>query len=142
MSDDSPAMNPLSTPISTETSNWENSLGILIGAGLVAAGLAQRSKTGMAIATLGSGIAYFGYLTSEKREPVEHYTSTSRAITINRPEAEVFEFWTKPENLQRILPGVESIEHQPDGRWRWRLKPIIPANSYGIRNCSRRTLPG
>jgi uncharacterized membrane protein len=45
-----------------------------------------------------------------------------RSITISKSQAEVYDFWSKPENLTQIFPGVESITPLPDGRWRWKLK--------------------
>jgi uncharacterized membrane protein len=120
------AMNPV---------NWENGARLFIGGTLVAVGLANRSKLGLALVALGGGIASLSYLHSEEKPdsvvarrtvPVRKAV-IRRAITIGKPQPEVYEFWSRPENLARVFPGVESISVMPEGRWRWRLKPVKSA---------------
>lgn len=108
--------------------SWENTARLLIGGTLVAYGLAKRSKTGLALAALGGGIASFGLMPTTREEETEpappKKRMVRRAITISKPQAEVYEFWSKPENLERIFPRVTSITELPDRRWRWKVHTI------------------
>jgi uncharacterized membrane protein len=112
--------------------NWENGARLFIGGTLVAVGLANRSKLGLTLAALGGGIASLSYLHPEEKandvaatKPVPVRKAViRRAITIGKPQSEVYEFWSRPENIARVFPSVESISVLPDGRWRWRLKPV------------------
>jgi uncharacterized membrane protein len=106
----------------------ENTIRLLIGGTLVAYGLSKRSKTGLAMAAVGTGIASVGLMPTtadgENVPAVPRKRMVRRAITILRPQSEVYEFWSKPENLQRIFPRIASIAELPDRRWRWKVNPI------------------
>jgi uncharacterized membrane protein len=108
--------------------NWENAARLLIGGTLVAYGLAKGSKAGLALAAVGGGIASVGLLPTTREEgsepAVPRKRMVRRAVTISRPQTEVYEFWSKPENLQRIFPRVKSIHALPDHRWRWTVNPV------------------
>jgi uncharacterized membrane protein len=108
--------------------SWENAARLVIGGTLVAYGLSKRSKTGLALAALGGGIASVGLIPSAREEDAEAATPRKRmvrrAITISRPQAEVYEFWSKPQNLERIFPRVKSITELPDHRWRWAVSTV------------------
>lgn len=108
--------------------NWENTVRLAIGGTLIAYGLTKRSKTGLALAAVGGGIASVGLLPAASEEESEPATPKKRivrrAVTISRPQTEVYEFWSKPENLQQIFPRVKSITELPDRRWRWRVNPV------------------
>jgi uncharacterized membrane protein len=45
-----------------------------------------------------------------------------RAITVNRPVSEVYQFWHQFENLPRFMRHLESVETLAGGRSRWRAK--------------------
>jgi uncharacterized membrane protein len=119
----------------TNPVNWENGARLFIGGTLVAVGLANRSKLGLTLAALGGGIASLTYLHPEEKgndfaatKPVPvRKAIIRRAITIGKSQSEVYEFWSRPENLARVFAGVESISVLPEGRWRWRLKPVKSA---------------
>lgn len=108
--------------------NWQNTVRLLIGGTLVAYGLAKWSKSGLALAALGGGIASVGLLPAAREEgsepAVPRKRMVRRAITILRPQTEVYEFWSKAQNLQRIFPRVKSIHELPDRRWRWTVNPV------------------
>jgi uncharacterized membrane protein len=110
----------------TPAGDWEDAARLLIGGTLIAFGLVQRSKLGAALAVLGGGIASAGLVPNEQTRRTTAVTPKKRivrrAITIGKPQAEVYDFWAKPENLQQIFPNVESITPLPDGKWQWKLK--------------------
>jgi len=106
---------------------WENMVRLGIGGALIAYGLMKRSKAGLALVAVGGGIASVGLLPAdrEKDEPAApKKRMVRRAITISQPQAEIYEFWSKPENLQRIFPSIQSITTLPDHRWRWKVNPM------------------
>lgn len=49
------------------------------------------------------------------------------AITINRPQAEIFRFWRDFSNLPRFMSHLEAVQVLDDRRSRWRAK--APANT-------------
>jgi uncharacterized membrane protein len=110
----------------TPAGDWEDTARLMIGGTLIVFGLVQRSKLGAALAVLGGGIASAGLVPNEETKRTTAATPKKRivrrAITIGKPQAEVYDFWSKPENLQRIFPNVESITPLPDGKWQWKLK--------------------
>lgn len=46
----------------------------------------------------------------------------ARAVTINRPRAELYAFWRDPANLARLLPEVLEIRPEGEGRWHWAVR--------------------
>jgi uncharacterized membrane protein len=104
--------------------DWRGIARLAIGGTLIAAGLAHRSKLGFALAALGGGIAALNFLPRNGETadglPTPRKRIVRRAITISKPQQEVYEFWSKPENLERIFPGVDSITPLGDHKWRWK----------------------
>ncbi len=49
----------------------------------------------------------------------EFDTNVSRAVTINRPRQELYEFWRDFRNFSRFMENVKSIEMLESGRSRW-----------------------
>jgi uncharacterized membrane protein len=45
-----------------------------------------------------------------------------QAVTVNRPAAELYEFWRTLENLPRFMSHVESVQRVSDGVSHWRVK--------------------
>jgi uncharacterized membrane protein len=45
-----------------------------------------------------------------------------RSVTINRPVEELYSFWRDPNNLERILKYVDSVQMMGDNRATWTLK--------------------
>jgi uncharacterized membrane protein len=107
----------------------ENTMRLIVGGALVLGGLIKGSKTGFLIAGIGGGFAALNLLSSERAErwgksAVKKKTMVRRAITVSCSQQECYTFWSKPETLQKIFPGVESITMLPDGKWLWRFQPI------------------
>lgn len=47
------------------------------------------------------------------------YAVVGRAVTINRPRAELYAFWRDFQNLPRFMENIEKVEPAGPGRWRW-----------------------
>lgn len=108
--------------------NWEKITRLAVGGGLIAYGLTKRSKTGLAVAMVGGGIASTSLLPAiaerEHEAAAPKKRMVRRAITISQPQEKVYEFWTKPENLQKIFPRIESITPLADNQWQWKVNPV------------------
>ncbi len=55
-------------------------------------------------------------------EPSEAATSVRKAITINRPQEEVYAFWRNFENLPRFMNHLQSVTVREDGVSHWVAK--------------------
>ena len=50
------------------------------------------------------------------------YEYATKALTVNRPPAEVYGFWRQLENLPRFMRHLESVQDLGSGRSRWKVK--------------------
>ena len=109
----------------------ERGASIMAGSLLTYLGLRQKSWTGAGIALMGAaflrrgitGFCYtyqaFGVRTAAKTQgrnvsvPYELGIRVDEAITIDRPRAEVYQFWRNLENLAQFMQHVESVRTQP-----------------------------
>ncbi|HET6340577.1 MAG TPA: SRPBCC family protein [Gemmatimonadota bacterium] len=65
------------------------------------------------------GVASAATLAWRARRRGNTATRIEAAITVQQPRAEVWSFWRRPEELPRILPGLEAVRPVADGRYRW-----------------------
>ena len=119
------------TKIYPAEGTWDDTARLAVCGLLVVGGLASRSKFGVLAALLGGGLLSIDLADPERRAVIKQKVkvkpkpaSVARAATFLRSPEEVYEFWSRPENLVRIIPGVESIQPGPDNRWTWRASPV------------------
>src|SRR5713226_619665 len=106
-----------------ESTQLQNALRYAAGGSLIALGLTRRSKTGLLMATVGGGIVSSGLLKSQAMAKTRDRAFVKRAITIGVPQEELFDFWQNPDNVSRVIPGIESVRRTPTCRWHWRAVP-------------------
>lgn len=114
----------------------------LVGGGLIAAmGLKKRTPGGIALALLGgdllrrgiTGHCYvyeaIGIRTAPKGQgaettsvPYELGVRVDKAVTVNRPRAEVFRFWRELSNLPRFMTHLDSVQETDGNRSHWIVK--------------------
>ena len=113
---------------------WERAVSIVAGAGLLVLAARRRSLAGV-MTPLGIGLIARG---GTGYCPVNHAIGRGRAlddtrqalsgsrgmnvvdsITINRPQAEVFEVWDDLANLPRFMPNIERVDVLDDRRSHW-----------------------
>lgn len=91
-------------------------------------GRAQLAVTTAAVAGVTAVDAYCAAQMSPDAAPVgepaqrwarRRGVHVQRAVTINRPVAEVFSFWRDLTNLPRFMEDLESVEVIGEGRTRW-----------------------
>ncbi|AQR62478.1 cyclase [Brevundimonas sp. LM2] len=51
----------------------------------------------------------------------DHAASSIRAVMINRPRQELYDFWRDFSNLPRFMENVKSVEILESGRTRWHI---------------------
>ncbi len=119
--------------VGTNIPRWERIASVVLGTGLVGAGVARIAGVRMkergivgGIALGLAGFALFGrgitgrsglYRMRSVRKGIE----VRRAVTIQCSPQEVYELWRDLRNLPRFMEHVESIEIESDGVSRWRV---------------------
>ncbi|WZO98820.1 SRPBCC family protein [Isosphaeraceae bacterium EP7] len=111
-----------------------------VGGGLLATyGLKRGSLGGLALAAIGGALMYRGYTgqcavyralevdtaagtTGKLAEEVRGGTLVKASLTVDRPAAELFAFWSDVDNLKQFMNHVESISRIDDSHSRWVVK--------------------
>lgn len=124
--------------------NWERLVSVAAGAGLVAAGWRRSGVTRRAATTVGTGLiarGVSGYcpVNAATGRGLTHGDTrqalggsrgvfVQESITIDAPIETLFELWSDPSNLPRLLPYLRSVEAIDDRLSHWVLEG--PAGSY------------
>ncbi|KAB7725986.1 DUF2892 domain-containing protein [Rudanella paleaurantiibacter] len=108
----------------------ERVLSVAGGALLATIGIRQGGLGGMLLAVLGSTIAYRGVSgycpvndfvgrdTSEAKAQTD-VIEISQVVTINKPRAEVYQYWRHLENLPEFMTHLQSVTQIDDKRSHW-----------------------
>lgn len=101
----------------------------LVGGGLALFfALTRPSATKLPLAAGGGYLLYRGLsgkdpvyeMLNIRRAPGDsNHLFVRRAVTINRPRAEVFAFWRNFENLPRFMEHLQAVQVRSDGRSHW-----------------------
>ena len=111
------------------------------GAALVALGLAKGRLGGLTLAALGGGLIYRGVTghcpmysqlgkstvseADDAAEPEEYFRRgihVARAVSVQKPRAELYRFWRQLENLPQFMYYLERVERIDDRRSHWVAK--------------------
>jgi uncharacterized membrane protein len=113
---------------------------IAAGTALALFGLSRRRASGVALAALGGELVrrgvsghchtyqMLGINTAGTGEDTRRALGGSagviveESVTINRPIAELYQFWRNLENLPRFMTHLESVERVTDTLSRWKAK--------------------
>ena len=121
-----------------ETERWAS---LISGGTLVAFGLAKKDWTGLGLAALGGGLLWrgatghcglyqaLGINTARGRNeqgtgrhvsvPYELGIRVKQNIRVNKPAAELYQFWRRLENLPRFMDHLEAVNIIDDRRSHW-----------------------
>ncbi len=107
-----------------EAAELKKALKFLVGGSLLGLGLAKRSTSGLLLAGAGCGVLYSAFVEPAPQAQMRRRTVVRRSATFGLPQNEVFAFWENPENLAKVMPGVESIRPTAEGKWHWTVRPL------------------
>lgn len=105
----------------------------MVGGGMLALyGLTRRSRTGKALAVAGSSLFYRGKTGHSRVYNVlginrahnsnGNAVEVEKAVTVNRPPQDVYNYWRNLENLANFMENVESVKYLGNGRSHWVVK--------------------
>ena len=118
----------------SEEERWMSGLG---GGALVALGLKTGGVSGSLLALLGGSLLWRGVTghcslyqalgqntAAGKHAGVEHGAGIKieKSVTINKPAAELYQFWRKLENLPRVMSHLESVTTTGSQQSHWKAK--------------------
>ena len=116
----------------------ERILSLAVGGGLTLLGLKKRSPGGLLLAIAGGALLFrggtghcdcyeaLGIDTSEERAatavPAQQGCKVEETIVVDRPVAELYDFWRNFENLSQIMDHLVEVSVRQDGRSHWVAK--------------------
>ncbi|MBZ8182166.1 SRPBCC family protein [Oscillatoria salina] len=112
-------------PDSKEVENWASLIG---GGALVLLGLKERSLRGVLMTLAGGGLVYHGMPKEnlgDKAQAALGLNQTIKAektVTINKPVAELYNYWHNFENLPTFMEHLQSVTVQDEKRSHWVAK--------------------
>lgn len=112
-------------PDSKEVENWASLIG---GGALVLLGLKERSLRGVLMTLAGGGLVYHGMPKenlADKAQAALGLNQTIKAektVTINKPVAELYNYWHNFENLPTFMEHLQSVTVQDEKRSHWVAK--------------------
>ncbi len=101
------------------------------GSGLIAYGLTKGGVFGTALSLLGGGLLYRGatghchvYSAVDKTTatPAESRIHVQKSVTINKSQAELYQFWHNFENLPLFMDHLESVKVTGEKTSHWKAK--------------------
>ena len=125
-----------SMPRSVNVGNGERLASIILGSGLLAFGLARRSRSGWGLAATGATLVYRGLrgncavyralginrASHDEGRSGNLGVKIERELSIEEPADKLYGFWRDFRNLPTIMPNVESVTVQSDTRSHWVVK--------------------
>jgi len=106
------------TPMN-DTERWASLIG---GGAMVLMGLQQRSLRGALMALAGGGLVYHSAAGQESLQEsigMNKSIKVEKTVTINKPAAELYQFWHNFENLPRFMKHVKHIKVDNQTRSHW-----------------------
>ncbi len=124
--------------------NGERIASTLIGGALLLGGISRGGLRGLLLGLGGGALIKrgatghcqlyqaMGMDTAQSNEatviPAKHGVKVEKSFTINRTPEELFDYWSKLENLPRIMRHLESVESLGGNRTRWIAKGPLNIN--------------
>jgi uncharacterized membrane protein len=109
----------------------ERVISAIAGGGLITYGISKGGLFGTALSLVGGGLLYRGatghchlYSAVDKTtaEDVATRVHVQRSVTINKSQAELYQFWRNFENLPQFMNHLESVTVLDDKRSHWKAK--------------------
>ena len=109
----------------------ERLVSAIAGSGLITYGVSKGGLFGTALSLIGGGLLYRGatghchlYSAVDKTtaEDVSTRVHVQKSVTINKSQAELYQFWRNFENLPQFMNHLESVTVLDDKRSHWKAK--------------------
>ena len=109
----------------------ERIVSAVAGSGLITYGISKGGLFGTALSLIGGGLLYRGatghcHLYSAVDKTTAEDASTrvhvQRSVTINKSQAELYQFWRNFENLPQFMNHLESVTVLDEKRSHWKAK--------------------
>ena len=119
------------TDMNVNVSDNERLASAIAGSGLITYGLSKRGFMGAILSLLGTGLLYRGatghchvYSAVDKTTAADPNTRVhvQKSVTINKSQAELYQFWRNFENLPLFMNHLESVTVLDDKRSHWKAK--------------------
>jgi uncharacterized membrane protein len=128
------AEEPMESTFELMQQNWSPATRLLttVGGGLfLLRGLGRGGITGLLMAAFGGIVGLRGATNMEVsrllgRSGRDQGIDIQKAINVNAPVEQVYDFWTKFENFPRFMAHVQEVRPLGNNRWHWVVKG--PAN--------------
>ena len=109
--------------------NWSPTARLLTGLGgavLAVYGLSRRGLIGSTMSLAGLGLAARGVTNIEFKRLIglgggRRAVDIQKAINVNVPVYEAYDFWSRFENFPRFMAHVEEISDQGNGQSHWKV---------------------
>lgn len=132
------------TDMSTNVGSSERVVSAAAGGALLAYGLKHGGVGGTLMSVLGGAMLYRGAtghchvydaagIDTSSNEPgtrrspfgrkaLSGRVHVTKAVTINRPASELYQFWKNFENFPQLMKHLESVTQSGDNTWHWKAK--------------------
>jgi uncharacterized membrane protein len=113
------------TPLKREQSKLVATLGwtaLLTGGALAAYGMSRRSPRALAFGLAGGLVALQGAKAGPAAGLFKRELREQRTVTINRPAAELYEFWRNEENTPLWMEHIERVTSLSSTHSRWVMR--------------------
>jgi len=111
----------------SQAERWSSLIG---GGALVLSGLRQRSLRGALLAIAGGGLIYRGAIAEkgiQEELGMNQSIKVEKTVTINKPVAELYQFWRRFENLPHFMKHLQSVTVVDNRRSHWVAKAPLGA---------------
>lgn len=112
----------------------ERIISAVTGGALIAYGINRRDTVGFLLSLLGGGLAFrgttghcevykqIGIDTAHSKTPSSGKIHVQKSVTINKPAAELYQFWRNFENLPQFMIHLESVSTTGEKTSHWKVK--------------------
>ncbi|AFZ31609.1 SRPBCC family protein [Gloeocapsa sp. BRSZ] len=121
------------SPESIEAGEKERWASLIGGGAMVLMGLRQRSLRGVLMAVAGGGLLYQGAKKQSTLKQAQEAIGLNqpikveKTVTINKPAAELYNYWRDFERLPTFMKHLESVTVLDDKRSHWVAKAPLDA---------------
>lgn len=112
----------------SDLGRWASLIG---GGALVLLGLRQRSLRGVLMTIAGGGLAYKAATSQggiQEAVGMSQAIKVEKTVTIDKPAAELYQFWRKLENLPSFMKHLKQVQVYDNKRSHWVANAPLGAN--------------